>query len=627
MCGLAGLIHPNRDAARAAAAAMTAAVRHRGPDADGLDVFPFGSQFAALGHRRLSILDLSPLGRQPMTDPATGNVIVFNGEIYNFRSLQRELGAEGVEFRSTGDTEALLIALTRWGVPATLRRLEGMFAFAFLDRLDNRLTLARDPLGIKPLYVAETTGGGLAFASEVRAVLASGLVPDAIDRRGLAGFLAYGAVQHPFTLYERVRSLPPGSYQQFSATDGGWTADEPASYWSYPEPVSVNATDATRTVRDAITAAVRNHLIADVPVGVFLSAGLDSTIVAGLAGEASPDLRAFTIGFSDHPDLSETTLAADTARRFGLTHVPINLPAADAEAAFGDWLSAADQPSIDGLNTYVISKAVRREGMKVALSGLGADELFGGYPSFRDVPRLMRLRRRVGWLPGGVRRGLAGAVALRKPAAVRRKLSDMMAGSGALTDLYFHRRRVLSDREMTGLGFRSNDLGLTPSFHDGTELPEIDPADPVRAVSQLESRFYQGNMLLRDSDVMGMAHGLEIRVPFLDRRLLDAVHAIPGDVRLPAGAPGKHLLRQAFAHLLRPELANRPKTGFTLPVARWMLGTLRDRCRSALAACSDTLGLPAAAVLGVWAEFERQPTGPQWTRALALVAAGDFVSR
>ncbi len=627
MCGLAGLIHPNRDAAHAAAAAMTAAVRHRGPDADGLDLFLFGRQFVALGHRRLSILDLSPIGHQPMTDPATGNVLVFNGEIYNFRTLQRELRAEGVEFRSTGDSEVLLVALARWGVSATLKRLEGMYAFAFLDRRDNRLTLARDPLGIKPMYVAETNGGGLAFASEVRAVLASGLVPNAIDRRGLAGFLAYGAVQHPFTLYERVRSLPPGSYQQFAATDGGWTADRPVSFWSYPDPVPVDATTATRTVRETVAAAVRDHLIADVPVGVFLSAGLDSTIVAGLAGEGAPDLRAFTVGFDDHPDLSEMTLAADTAKRFGLTHVPINLPAADAEDAFGEWLTAADQPSIDGLNTFVISKAVRREGMKVALSGLGADELFGGYPSFRDVPRLMRVRRRVGWLPGGVRRGLAGAVALRKPAAVRRKLSDMMAGNGSLTDLYFHRRRVLSDREMTALGFRSSDLGLTPDYHDRSEFDGIDASDPVRAVSHLESRFYQGNMLLRDSDVMGMAHGLEIRVPFLDRRLLDMVHAMPGEVLLPPGTPGKHLLRQAFAHLLRPELTNRPKTGFTLPVARWMLGPLRDRCRSALAACADRFGLPASAVQGVWAEFERQPAGPQWTRALALVAAGDFVSR
>jgi asparagine synthase (glutamine-hydrolysing) len=621
------LIHPNRDVAMSAVTAVTAALRHRGPDAEGLCVLPFGASFIALGHRRLSILDLSPLGHQPMTEPVTGNVLVFNGEIYNFRSLQRKLRGEGIEFRSTGDTEVLLAALTHWGVPATLKQLEGMYAVAFLDRRDNRLTLARDPVGIKPLYLAETPDGGLVFASEVRAVLASGLVSNTIDRRGLAGFLAYGALQHPFTLYEPIRSLPPGSYQQFVAADGKWTAAPPAVYWRYPDPIAVDAHQAIELVRDVVTAAVRDHLISDVPVGVFLSGGLDSTIVAGLAAAAAPDLRAFTVGFSDHPDLNEIELAAETAKRLGLTHITINLPVADVETAFSEWLTAADQPSIDGLNTFVISRAVRREGLKVALSGLGADELFGGYPSFRDVPRLVRLRRYLRWLPVGLRRWLAGAVARREPSAVQRKLADMMTGTGTLTDLYFRRRRVMSDREIEALGFCPKALGLTPDYHDQAKLDGIDASDAVRAVSQLESRFYQGNMLLRDADNMGMAHGLEIRVPYLDRRVLDAVHAIPGHMRLPSKAPTKHLLRQAFKNLLRTDLMNRPKMGFTLPVAQWMLGPLRDRCQRALEACKNELELPAAAVQGIWAEFERQPNGPQWTRALALVAVGDFISR
>lgn len=625
MCGIAGVIHPDRTSARDAAAAMSRAHSHRGPDADGEEVLPFGPGFLGLGHRRLSILDLSPLGRQPMSDPASGNVIAYNGELYNFPSLQRELRAEGVEFRSQSDTEVLLAALTRWGVPETLRRLEGMFAFAFLDRQRHQLTLARDPVGIKPLYLAETESGGLAFASEVRAILASGLVPGDIDPRGLAGYLAYGAVQHPFTLYRRIRSLPPGSYQQFTATDDGWSARPPVSYWHYPQPTALPNSDPVAHVRSAVREAVRDHLIADVPVGVFLSGGIDSTIVAGVAAEHSPRMRAFTVGFSDNPDLSEMELAADTARRFGLDHIPINLPAAHAETAFGEWLSAADQPSIDGLNTFVISQVVRREGIKVALSGLGADELFGGYPSFRDVPRLVRWRSRVGWLPSAARRGLAGALAVRKPRAVRRKLADMLGGGGSLADLYFHRRRLMSDREMASLGLPAAATGLTGSFHSADAIDPL-PADPVAAVARLESRYYQGNMLLRDSDVMGMAHGLEIRVPFLDRRLLDAVHALPGSTRLPPGAAGKHLLRQAFPDLLRPAISDRAKTGFTLPVARWMLGPLRDRCQHGLKACEEQLGLPPTAVRRVWSDFEREPNGPQWTRALALVAVGDYVT-
>lgn len=626
MCGVAVYLDPDRDRCEMVVRRMAAAQAHRGPDADGLDVSSFGAGHVGLGHRRLAILDLSPLGRQPMADPITGNTIVFNGELYNFPSLQRELRAGGVEFRSQSDTEVLLAALTRWGVPDTLRRLEGMFAFAFLDRSGQRITLARDPAGIKPLYFAETPHGGLAFASEVRAFLASGQVQKDIDRRGLAGYLAYGAVQHPFTLYQRIRSLPPGSYLQVTAGAAGWSVGRPTPYWTFPDPDGVPDAEAVARVRSTVREAVRDHLIADVPVGVFLSGGIDSTIVAGVAAEHSPQLRAFTVGFSDNPDLSEMDLAADTARRFGLGHVPINLPAAHAEAAFGEWLSAADQPSIDGLNTYVISRAVRREGIKVALSGLGADELFGGYPSFRDVPRLLRWRSRVGWLPAAARRGLAGAVTVRKPAAVRRKLTDMMGGDGSLADLYFHRRRLLSDREMADLGLSATESGLTNAFQSADAMTPL-PDDPVAAVARLESRYYQGNMLLRDSDVMGMANSLEIRVPFLDRRLLDTVHALRGVCRLPPGAAGKHLLREAFPDLLRPAITDRPKSGFSLPVARWMLGPLRERCQQALRVCEDEVGLSPTSVRKVWTEFERQPLGPQWTRALALIALGDYVAK
>lgn len=628
MCGLAGFLNSEADTTLTATARMASAQRHRGPDADGVETYPFGRAFLGLGHRRLSILDLSPLGRQPMTDPATGNVIVFNGEIYNFRTLQQELQADGVAFRSQSDTEVLLVALSRWGVPDTLRRLEGMFAFAFLNVWEQVLTLARDPLGIKPLYLADTVGGGVAFASEVRALLASGLVSREIDRRGVAGFLAYGAVQHPFTLFTVVRSLPPGSYQQFAATETNWRTEGPKSFWRFPATDStITADSSTATVRTTLTDAVCDHLIADVPVGVFLSAGLDSTIIAGLAAAHTPGLRAFTVGFSDLPDTSEVPIAAETAKRFGLEHVPVDITTADAEGAVERWLAAMDQPSIDGLNTFVISEAVRRRGIKVALSGLGADELFGGYPSFRDVPRLMRLRRGLGWLPSRVRGAAAGVLAVRKPPTVRRKLTDMLRGSGDLSALYFQRRQLLSDADFGRLGIDADGLGLTSHYQHPNSLAGFDAADPTRAISELESRFYQGNMLLRDTDVMGMAHGLELRVPFLDRRLLDLGHAIPGGVRLPAGRPGKHLLRRAFADLLPDAVASRPKTGFTLPVARWMRTSLKSRCDSALATLKEIGLVEPKGIDALTLEFFAKPDSPSWSRVLALVALGDLLGR
>ncbi|MGH7137052.1 MAG: asparagine synthetase B family protein, partial [Pirellulales bacterium] len=406
------------------------------------------------------------------------------------------------------------------------------------------------------------------------------------------------------TLFDGVTSLPPGAFQQYMASGDAWRKSEPTPFWTFPELQSeVTECEALDCVSALVDRAVCDHLVADVPVGIFLSAGLDSTILAGLAARHSGQTRAFTVGFSDQPDMSEMDLAAETAARFGLPHTPINLPADEAEAAAFEWLAAADQPSIDGLNTFVVSKAVRKEGIKVALSGLGSDELFGGYPSFRDVPRLARVTRELAWCPASVRRGAAAVVAVRKPRAVGRKLVDMMGGAGSLVDLYFHRRRALSNCEMKSLGFSPAALGLMPDYQHVGALDDFDASDPVRAVSELESRFYQGNMLLRDSDVMGMAHGLEIRVPFLDRRLLDAVYSLPGPVRLPPRAAGKHLLRGAFGQLLRPDMTHRPKTGFTLPLARWMRGPLRGVCQSALDACTEMASLPAAAVRRVWNEF------------------------
>lgn len=632
MCGISGLVHPDPKVVPEFLARCNAALRHRGPDDEGATVAQFGAAFVGLAHRRLAILDLSPAGHQPMSHKPTGCQIIFNGEIYNYRNLRIELECDGDAFHSGTDTEVLLAGLARHG-SAFLDRLEGMFAFGFFDPRRPTLLLARDPLGIKPLYVANipyngSENGAFLFASEVSALLASGLVSTTVSRRGLAGFLAYGAVQAPFTLFQDIRSLPPGTFQEITATSGGWKVSEPQTFWRFPPTAEhVSEQDAVESVRATLDTAIREHLVADVPVGVFLSAGLDSTIAAGLAAMHNPQIEAFTVGFSDYPNLSEMNLAADTADRFGLRHVPINLPAGEAEAAVCHWLAAADQPSIDGLNTFVISRAVRKQGIKVALSGLGADELFGGYPSFRDVPRLARVRRRLSWLPATVRRGAARVATARQPRAVGRKLSDMMGGTGRLSELYFYRRRLLSDREMEAFGIAPEAVDLSTDYQHPSATDGLDESDAVSAVSQLESRFYQGNMLLRDSDVTSMAHGLEIRVPFLDRRLLDAVYPLPGAVRLPPRMPGKYLLRRAFADLLRPALTDRPKTGFTLPLAQWMLGPLRDLAGPTLRACTTKAELPAAAVRRVWDEFTAEPAGPQWTRALALLVLGGYLLR
>ncbi len=488
MCGIAGVAGADAEGLREAVARMTAAQRHRGPDDSGEQLLGVGAGLVGLGHRRLSILDPSPLGHQPMRHAATGSVLCYNGEVYNFRELRRELEREGEVFRGGSDTEVLLAGLARHGEDF-LRRLEGMYAFAFADVPGRRLLLARDPAGIKPLYFAHVAEA-IVFASEVRAVLASGLVPRKVDRRGAAGLLAYGAVPGPLTLFRDIAELPPGSWQAFTpGADGGWTTEGPRTFWRYPAlRPEADEGEAAAAVRETLTRAVGDHLVSDVPVGVFLSGGMDSTVVASLAARHEPRPRAFTVHFGDEPDFSERDLAAETARLFGLEHVIIDLPAAEAEAATHDWLAALDQPSMDGLNVYVLSRAVRRHGIKVALSGLGGDELFGGYPSFRDVPRLRRVLRRLRWLPAGARRGLGATLALGRPVAVRRKLADMFAGPGRLTALYLHRRRALSDRQMADLGVDARELCLMPEFLPQGALPDLsaEEDDPVRAVGELE---------------------------------------------------------------------------------------------------------------------------------------------
>lgn len=627
MCGIAGVISPTEAAARSTLPAMTGAIRHRGPDDDGLEYAPFGAAATlALGHRRLSIIDLSCAGHQPMTHPRTGDWLIFNGEIYNFATLRAELEAAGEQFVGHSDTEVLLHALAKHG-PDVIRRLHGMFAFAWFDRTNERLVLARDAVGMKPLYLARAADGALLFASEVRALLASGVVSKTIDRAGLAGMLAYGCVQHPLTMFEAVKSFPAGHYQIIDARS--WQRPSPpVPFWDYPPPQATTEADVIPRVRKVLEDSVEAHLMSDVPVGVFLSSGLDSTIVAALAAKRHPRMRSFTVAFADQPDLSEGALAAESAAAFGLDHTEVQVTAAECQSAAAQWLAALDQPSIDGLNVFVISQAIRRHGIIVALAGNGGDELFGGYPTFTDVARLRRAFRRIRFLPRPARQALAAAIAVRHNTAVRQKLVDIAGTHPELLDLYLQRRRAMSNRQLAELGLHADALGLHPSFEPPAALADLrtDASDPVWTVSQLETRFYQHNMLLRDGDANSMAHSLEVRFPFLDRPVLDLAFTIPGNVRLPNGRPDKHLLRGAFADLLRPALMNQRKMGFTLPIRRWMLGALRGRCETSIRYLKSSGLLRPDGVDAVWNAFLAEPESPVWTRAFALAVLGSYLS-
>lgn len=629
MCGIAGIIAKDPALVRAALPKMVAVQTHRGPDDQGQEIFDLGGSWLGLGQRRLSILDLSPMGHQPMAHPETGDQIIFNGEIYNFQALRHELEAAGAKFRGHSDTEVLLHGLVRWG-PEYISRLEGMYAFAFYKKSDGRLLLARDPVGIKPLYFSKPREA-LVFASEVRGILAAGLIDRKVDRQAVAGLLAYGSVPEPLTIYDSIRTFPAGCWRWFDARRLQDAEPlPPIRYWSFPEVnVQANESGAVCTLRETLDAAVRDHLVSDVPVGVFLSAGLDSTIMAALAAKHTPQLRTFTVGFADRPEMSEASLAAETARRIGTQHTDIQITGQEAEATARRWLDSLDQPSVDGLNTYVISQAVRAQGIVVALSGLGGDELFGGYSSFARVPRLMRLLGRVSWVPRSLRSAATSLATLGKPSAVQQKARDMAASNAGIVELFLQCRRSMSNGQLAALDVHAHELGLEPTFLPpdvmGSLRPQTD--DVLAALSRLESTFYMGNTLLRDSDTNGMAHSLEIRVPLLDRRMLDFALALPGSVKLPTGVNNKHLLRTAFSEYLPSELTSRHKTGFTLPIGHWVAGPMRDLCESALRHLKGTGLLNRAGIDAVWSEYIRGTDRVHWTRPVTLCILGHYLQQ
>ena len=626
MCGIAALVGKHQpEFAAAVVRRMNDSQAHRGPDDEGAQVLQVGDAVVGLGNRRLAILDLSPLGHQPMRNPDTGDVLVYNGEIYNSPELRHELQSEGFSFRSHSDTEVLLRAYQLWGVEC-LRRLRGMFAFALWDNRRSRLLIARDHLGIKPLYFAHSNQHSFLCASELRALMTSGLVEPVISRRALAGYLAYGAVQEPLTFYEGVFALPRGSWKEID-TLGTVTAE--GTYWQFPpiesHPRSFEA--VAEEGRALLREAVRRHLLSDVRVGIFLSSGLDSTAVLGIAREfqiASEHLHAFTVSFSDDPEYDEAAVARVTAARFGVQYHEYPVEQSTALRWIRDGLDRMDQPSMDGLNTYMVARAVREQGIKVALSGMGGDEIFAGYNTFRRVPRLYRAMRWMKSLPPSWRAALARQATLPMNAVVRSKASDIAAVGPDFLEIYFQTRRVLSNRALAQLGLEPASLGLLSNYQiaNGTFENGIGPAEAAASVARLESAFYLQNVLLRDSDVFGMASSLEIRVPLLDLDLVDWAMRLPSATLLPEGAPSKHLLREMCAGLYTDAQFGQRKRGFTVPYAPWMTGPLEELMRESLGLVRKSGLVHPAGVDQTLNSFLREPRSPAWSRVWSLVTLG-----
>ncbi len=577
MCGIAGIFayHPGANAIdRQELETIRDHMAPRGPDGVGSWVSPEGR--VGFAHRRLSIIDLSEAGAQPMVSACGRFVVTFNGEIYNYRALRQRLESQGQVFFSSSDTEVLLHLYAKRGA-AMVADLRGMFAFALLDRERGTVLLGRDPYGIKPLYYADD-GKTFRFASQVKALLAGGAISRAPDPAGIAGFCLFGAVPEPFTSFAAIKALPAGATLLTGQTGPGEARYyfRIADAYRAAEEAEDSGKPDLEAVRSALLDSVRHHLAADVPVGAFLSAGIDSGALVGLMRDAGQsEIKTVTLGFAEFENTAqdETPLAGEVAKHYGTSHAKRMVTRAEFEDDFPRILAAMDQPSIDGINTWFVSKAAHELGLKVAISGLGGDELFGGYPSFHEVPRLVSHMRWPGQLPlvPVAARKLASAL-IGARQGVSQKWAGLMEYGGFIEGAYLLRRGLFMPWELPGLMGRDMAAEGLERLAPLTRLSgalDPHPRSNFAKLAILESAVYMRNQLLRDTDWASMAHSLEVRVPLADSVLLKAcaAHTLAFS---RSSRSCKSLLAFSPQLPLPQAVTGRAKTGFSTPIGQWL---------------------------------------------------------
>jgi asparagine synthase (glutamine-hydrolysing) len=623
---------------------MSEALRHRGPDGCGL--WQSSDQEVVFGHRRLAILDLSEAGAQPMVEAESGCAITFNGEIYNFQEIRDDLRSLGESFHSSCDTEVILKAYKRWGIEA-VSRFRGIFALALWDPRSRAVHLVRDQMGIKPLYWTVLRENDLdeevfLFSSEVRGLLASGAVPRRLDPGAVGSYLWHGFVVGPDTIIEGVHLLPAATILTVEAgrDAGRQNARRTRRYWRLP-----SSTDRRTTVADLrseLLNTVRMQLVSDVPLGVFLSGGVDSSAVAALACEAAPEaVHTFTIGF-DVAAYDEARYAQQVADAIGSRHTCVVLTERSFMEQLPDAFTAIDQPTFDGINTYFVSRAARGAGMTVALAGTGGDELFGGYPSYVDIPAALRA---ASWLPfrnghGVVRRAFDGAVTLgarlanelswnvlkvAPPQTRWAKIADVARAAHDVLGLYQVSYALFTSETQAVL---AGDAVRRAQQRQEHGLPAdvaiawrqlIGGSELLHAISVLELSSFVGERLLRDTDAASMAVALEARVPLLDHVLAEAVAGID-PVRRFSPARKKQLLRDVALARLDPSIFDRPKSGFVLPIDTWARQRLRPQMEALFAdpESARRVGLRSEAVRTLWRSFVGGRPGLYWSRIWAI---------
>lgn len=611
MCAIAGLLTFNspQDCINSLTA-MTNAQRHRGPDGGGIELVNKQSPTIGFGHRRLAIIDLSDAGYQPMYDRDGDCWLTFNGEIYNYQVLRQRLLTEGYSFQSETDSEVILKAYIAWG-DKFIGQLQGMFAFSIWDARQSRLILARDPLGIKPLYYWGD-GAEFAFASEVRALLASRLMRRQLCYTTLRAYLLYGSVQEPNTLIKDIRSIPPGYVLIWEESQVRMQ-----QFWQLPDCNAIRAVSENELhelLRGELIGAIRRQLVADVPLGAFLSGGIDSTAIVALMRQVTDRVKTFSIIF-DEKEYDEREYSRNAAKYIGTEHSELVITGDIVRQNLPLALGAFDQPSMDGINTYFVSKITREAGVTVALSGVGGDELFGGYSGYYKPLLFERIANYLGFLPSFVRHGLAGSI---MPFAHKEGVRRGVEMLKSVRHPYFLTRQVFSTEQVKQLLIPNVERGLS-GWEDRFDALEKETAnyDPVNRASSLEIQTYMLSTLLRDTDQMSMAHALEVRVPLIDQQLVQTLFSLPGKYKLDAIYP-KPLLTRPLEDLVPHETIFRPKQGFSFPFASWLRMEMEQETKDQFVGRTDTETFPfrAAALAELWKQFE--VGNVQWSRVWSV---------
>lgn len=614
MCGIAGILHFGKSTHPGATVQkMTNALMHRGPDAKGI----YEDEFISIGHSRLSILDLQERANQPFAAADGRYILSFNGEIYNYQELKKELSS--YSFRTESDTEVLVAGFSTWGIDC-LKKIDGIFSFSIWDKESKSLWLVRDRMGVKPLYYINT-GQVILFASEIRSLIASALFIPELDLNGLNYFFSFQSVSSRYPILKGIKEVPAGSCLRISSE-----GVQEHRYWQLGNTrveIPVDYEHIGRDVFNLIDQAVKKRMVSDVPISAFLSGGIDSSVIVALMSlHSNEKINTFTFSFNDSV-YDESRYASIIAHRFKTNHTQIALNGDQLLDTVMEGLNVMDSPTADGINTYILSSAIKEAGIKVALSGVGADELFAGYPGFRQFKSIQQFSLLFNTTKI-LRKGIARVLTTIDDTRFSKLNELLSAENSSIESIYPALRRLFSSAELKKV-MRNFPSQQNHEFAAWQRIVNADAFEPLSKYSIAEYTEYAQHTLLKDIDQMSMSNGLEVREPYFDIQLIEYVLSIPDKYK--ASKYVKQLLTDAVSPLLPQEIIKRKKKGFVLPWENWMRGELMAFCEQQIIELSDRDFINKRELLTYWKQFLNQHKGVKWIELWQFVVLNYWMNK